>query len=168
MAFSATKSKAFCSSIASCLLENRAKDLSSPSTSSITTAAASPKPSSVQLRAPIPKTSKRGFEVRGNASLESPHILVLIDDPKKEIIEPLFDEDYPNIVDFELMMNGGQLKYHLIENKKDIARIAQKLAKCIEPDYIQQKYGVENETLLYAMGDGNHSFAAAQKSMEKN
>ena len=114
-----------------------------------------------------PKNLEARFEVRGNASLESPHILVLIDDPKKEIIEPLFDENYPAIVDFELMMNGGQLKYHLIDDQKDIARIAQKLAKRIEPDYIYQKYGVENETLLYAMGDGNHSFAAAQKAWEK-
>lgn len=114
-----------------------------------------------------PKNLEARFEVRGNASLESPHILVLIDDPKKEIIEPLFEEDHPNIVDFELMMNGGHLKYHLINNKKDIARIAQKLAKRIEPDYIHQKYGVENETLLYAMGDGNHSFAAAQKAWKK-
>ena len=114
-----------------------------------------------------PKNLEARFEVRGNASLESPHILVLIDDPKKEIIEPLFDEGHPKIVDFELMMNGGQLKYHLIDNKKDITRIAQKLAKRIEPDYIHQKYGVENETLLYAMGDGNHSFAAAQKAWKK-
>ena len=114
-----------------------------------------------------PKNLEARFEVRGNASLESPHILVLIDDPKKEIIEPLFDENHPKIVDFELMMNGGQLKYHLIDDQKDIACIAQKLAKRIEPDYIHQKYGVENETLLYAMGDGNHSFAAAQKAWEK-
>ena len=114
-----------------------------------------------------PKNLEARFEVRGNASLESPHILVLIDDPKKEIIEPLFDEGHPKIVDFELMMNGGQLKYHLIDNKKHITRIAQKLAKRIEPDYIHQKYGVENETLLYAMGDGNHSFAAAQKAWKK-
>ena len=114
-----------------------------------------------------PKNLEARFEVRGNASLESPHILVLIDDPQKEIIEPLFDEGHPKIVDFELMMNGGQLKYHLIDNKKDIACIAQKLAKRIEPDYIHQKYGVKNETLLYAMGDGNHSFAAAQKAWKK-
>lgn len=114
-----------------------------------------------------PKNLEARFEVRGNASLESPHILVLIDDPKKEIIEPLFDEGHPTIVDFELMMNGGHLKYHLIDNEKDIVRIAQKLAKRIESDYIHQKYGVENETLLYAMGDGNHSFAAAQKAWKK-
>ncbi len=106
------------------------------------------------------------LEVRGNASVESPHILVLIDDPQKEIIEPLFEVGYPNIVDFELMMNGGRLRYQLIDSKDDIARIAQKLAKRIEPDYINAKYGIENETLLYAMGDGNHSFAAAQKAWE--
>ena len=40
------------------------------------------------------------------------------------------------------------------------------MASRIEPDYIKNKYGVENETLLYAMGDGNHSFAAAQRAWE--
>ena len=113
-----------------------------------------------------PKNLEARFEVRGDATLESPHILVLIDDPNKEIIEPLFDDGHPTIVDFELMMNGGRLKYHLIDQKEDIEKIAQKLAARIEPDYIKNKYGVENETLLYAMGDGNHSFAAAQRAWE--
>ena len=114
-----------------------------------------------------PKNLEARLEVRGNASLECPHILVLIDDPKREIIEPLFEEGHPTIVDFELMMHGGRLKYQLIDSREDIARIAQKLARRIAPDYIRKKYGVENETLLYAMGDGNHSFAAAQKAWQK-
>jgi len=114
-----------------------------------------------------PKNLEARFEVRGDATLESPHILVLIDDPNKEIIEPLFDEKYPTIVDFELMMNGGRLTYYLIDQKQDIERIAQKLIQRITPQYIRERYGVENEILLYAMGDGNHSFAAAQKAWEK-
>ncbi len=114
-----------------------------------------------------PKNLEARLEVRGNASLECPHILVLIDDPKREIIEPLFEEGHPTIVDFELMMHGGRLKYQLIDSREDIARIAQKLARRIAPDYIREKYGVKNETLLYAMGDGNHSFAAAQKAWQK-
>lgn len=114
-----------------------------------------------------PKNLEARLEVRGNASLECPHILVLIDDPKREIIEPLFEEGHPTIADFELMMRGGRLRYQLIDDREDIARIAEKLAGRIAPDYIREKYGVENETLLYAMGDGNHSFAAAQKAWER-
>ena len=114
-----------------------------------------------------PKNLEARLELRGNASLECPHILVLIDDPNREIIEPLFEEGHPTIADFELMMSGGRIAYRLIHRKADLARIAQKLAGRIAPDYIREKYGVESETLLYAMGDGNHSFAAAQKAWQR-
>ena len=114
-----------------------------------------------------PKNLEARLEVRGNASLECPHILVLIDDPNREIIDPLFEEGHPTIADFDLMMHGGRLAYRLISRKADLARIAQKLAARIAPEYIREKYGIKNETLLYAMGDGNHSFAAAQKAWER-
>jgi uncharacterized protein (DUF1015 family) len=113
-----------------------------------------------------PKNLAARLEVRRDASLDVPHILVLIDDSEQEIIEPLFDNNYPTVANFELMMNGGRVQYQLIDQTEDIERIASKLARRIEPQYIKGKYGMEGETLLYAMGDGNHSFAAAQKAWE--
>jgi hypothetical protein len=48
------------------------------------------------------------IEIRKDAPLESPHIMVLIDDPQKTVIEPLFTtlEKYAKVYDTDLMMNG--------------------------------------------------------------
>ena len=52
------------------------------------------------------------IQIRENAPLELPHILILIDDPEKTVIEPVslaVSSDEP-IYDFELMENGGNIK----------------------------------------------------------
>jgi len=50
------------------------------------------------------------IKVRQNAPIELPHIMVLIDDPDKTVIEPLFNENLETVYDFELLENGGHLK----------------------------------------------------------
>ena len=49
-------------------------------------------------------------KVRENASLELPHIMLLIDDDQKQIIEPLKNKVTDKIYDFDLMMKGGHIK----------------------------------------------------------
>jgi len=46
--------------------------------------------------------------VRKEASIESPHIMVLIDDENKTVIEPLFanKDKYTKLYETDLMMNG--------------------------------------------------------------
>ena len=46
------------------------------------------------------------IKVRKNAPIELPHIMVLIDDPQKTVIEPLFDADLETLYDFDLLENG--------------------------------------------------------------
>ena len=50
--------------------------------------------------------------IRKHALIESPHIMVLLDDPKKTVIEPLFKKikKFEKIYDFKLMMKGGNIK----------------------------------------------------------
>jgi hypothetical protein len=52
------------------------------------------------------------IEIRKDAPLESPHIMVVIDDPEKTVIEPLFANlnNYQKIYDTDLMMNGGHIQ----------------------------------------------------------
>ena len=50
------------------------------------------------------------IDVRDGAPLETPHILVLIDDPERTVIEPLCRERLPLAYDFELMQGGGRLR----------------------------------------------------------
>ena len=107
-------------------------------------------------------------KVRENALLELPHIMILIDDEKKDIIESLKEEVTDNdiVYDFELNMNGGHIRgYKLNENSMN--EIDSKLEKLADKDYFESKYGVTDKgVLLFAMGDGNHSLATAKACYE--
>ena len=107
-------------------------------------------------------------KVRENASLELPHIMILIDDEKKNIIESLKNkvtsEDV--IYDFDLMQNGGHIKgYKLSDNV--INDVIDGLTSLADKTYFENKYNVTGKgVLLFAMGDGNHSLATAKACYE--
>lgn len=104
------------------------------------------------------------IEIRENAPIEVPHIMVLIDDPGKTVIEPLFERKLEKVYDFELMMEGGHLRGYMIDQEEIISGLAERLARLANTDLFGEKYGVANEpAMLYAMGDGNHSFATAKE-----
>lgn len=107
-------------------------------------------------------------KVRENALLELPHIMILIDDEKKDIIESLKEQVTENdtVYDFELMQNGGHIKgYKLSESSMD--EVDSKLEKLADKDYFESKYNVTDKgVLLFAMGDGNHSLATAKACYE--
>ncbi len=109
------------------------------------------------------------MKVRENALLELPHIMILIDDEKKDIIESLKNKVTDNdlVYNFDLMQKGGHIKgYNL--NKNIIEEINTKLEKLADKDYFEKKYNVSNKgILLFAMGDGNHSLATAKACYEK-
>ena len=107
-------------------------------------------------------------KVRINAPLELPHIMILIDDEKKEIIESLKNKvsESDKVYDFDLMMNAGHVKGYKLNNKI-IDEITNKLSVLGELDYFNKKYNVNvNTPLIFAMGDGNHSLATAKACYE--
>lgn len=109
------------------------------------------------------------MKVRENALLELPHIMILIDDEKKEIIENLKYKVNQNdiVYDFDLMKNGGHIKGYTLNNDI-ILEINSKLEKLADKEYFENKYDVKNKgILLFAMGDGNHSLATAKACYEK-
>jgi hypothetical protein len=107
------------------------------------------------------------MRVRRDASLESPHIMVLIDDPEQSVIEPLFNESLPQIYDFELMQEGGRIKGYLVKQKKLLQQVADALQKLVASRYYAKRYDTQPENpMLYAMGDGNHSLATAKAIWE--
>lgn len=108
------------------------------------------------------------LKVRENASLELPHIMILIDDEKKNIIENLKDkvtsEDV--VYDFDLMENGGHIKGYKLSDEV-INGIESGLENLMDKDYFEKKYNVKDKgVLLFAMGDGNHSLATAKVNYE--
>ena len=107
-------------------------------------------------------------KIRENASLEMPHIMLLIDDPEKKIIEPLADKklSFETVYDFPLMMNSGSIKGYAIDEdaKQTIDNI---LLSMMDKENFNKKYSVaDKEILLFAVGDGNHSLATAKACYE--
>lgn len=104
-------------------------------------------------------------KIRRNAPLESPHILILIDDIKKTVIEPM-GADLPNLhklYDFDLMMDGGNIKGYLLD-REAYGQMAVALGKLGDKRAFNRRYKTEGrEVLLYAVGDGNHSLATARE-----
>lgn len=95
------------------------------------------------------------LKIRRNASVELPHIMILIDDPEKSVIEPLSTSDLEKLYDFELMQGGGRIEGYLL-GEDEISRIDSALCE------LSKKC-----EMLYAMGDGNHSLATAKEHYEK-
>lgn len=108
------------------------------------------------------------IKIRQEAPIESPHIMVLIDDPGKTVIEPLFNKGLQKTYDFELMEDSGHIRGYLVNGKETLSGIAEALAALADPDTFQEKYQIKDRNvMLYAMGDGNHSLATAKEIWEK-
>ena len=93
-------------------------------------------------------------EIRKDAILEMPHVMLLINDPKKTVVEPLVQNagNYQKLYDFTLMQNAGSIKGYKIPDE----------AVC-EINKALEILKDENSGLLFAMGDGNHSLATAKE-----
>ncbi len=99
-------------------------------------------------------------KIRKDAPLELPHIMLLIDDINKTVIEPLADkkEKFTKLYDFDLMMGGGHITGYLVD-KTGVEAIEKALISLC---------GGEEYPLLFAVGDGNHSLATAKECYELN
>lgn len=93
--------------------------------------------------------------VRRNAPLELPHIMIFMDDRKREIIEGIDTARLEKLYDFDLMLGGGHICGWLIDEVEQ-RRILAMLAA------LESESGQEGKRLMYAVGDGNHSLASAK------
>ena len=109
------------------------------------------------------------IKVRQGAPMELPHIMILIDDEQKTVIEPCAEiksKEKP-VYDFKLMENGGKIcGYILDESLKN--SVFNALDTLNDNKLFNKKYNLNGyPTLLYAMGDGNHSLATAKEFYEQ-
>ncbi len=108
-------------------------------------------------------------KVRRNAALELPHVMLLIDDPGRTVIEPLTADtsSMEKLYDFDLMENGGHIKGYKLSDAQ-VNAVADALAGLCTDAEMQKKYGVSGVApLLFAVGDGNHSLATAKACWEE-
>lgn len=108
-------------------------------------------------------------KIRINAPLELPHILMLIDDREKSVIEPVSKQKnrLKKLYDFDLMLGGGHICGYLVgeDMKADILNALDALEN---ESAFNEKYGVLGKgVLLFAAGDGNHSLATAKTCWEE-
>jgi hypothetical protein len=108
------------------------------------------------------------LRIREGAPIELPHILVLIDDPDRTVIEPLTQkkQKLKRLYDTDLMLEGGHITGHLVDGEDDILGVLESLAALKDETRFSGIYG-DHAPLLFAMGDGNHSFATAKANWEK-
>ena len=90
-------------------------------------------------------------EVRRGATLEMPHIMVFIDDPGNAVIPSAAGGE--ELYDFELMLGGGRIR-----GSRVTGEAAERLTRALE---------APEGTVRFAMGDGNHSLAAAKRCWEQ-
>ncbi len=96
-------------------------------------------------------------EIRQNAPIELPHVILFCDDAEDDIISALAQntEELEKAYDFDLMMDGGHIVGYKVSGIQ-----ADALSERIE------KYACGKE-LVFAVGDGNHSLATAKACYEK-
>lgn len=98
------------------------------------------------------------LSIRRDAPLELPHVQLLIDDPKNQVLSPLFqsviDSSAPTLYDTPLMQNGGSVRGWFFPKSSDL--LIHALNALLQLESVS-RYG-----LLMATGDGNHSLAAAK------
>lgn len=98
------------------------------------------------------------LKIRQDAPVELPHIMLLIDDRKHSVIEPIWAarEGLEKVYDFELNMGGGHLEGYGIDSQIVIDEFEKYV------DSVQDLYGTGKNDFIFAVGDGNHSLATAQ------
>jgi hypothetical protein len=105
------------------------------------------------------------MKIRQGAALELPHILVLIDDPKLSVIEPVRanSAQLKKLYDFDLMLSSGHLTGYAVDSQME-ACLVKALRQLARPEAAAAKYGLrpDQPVLLFAIGDGNHSLATAK------
>ncbi len=109
--------------------------------------------------------------VRENAALELPHIMLLIDDDLKTVIEPLAEKksEFSPAYSFPLMKDGGHISGFIVDSTEE-ERILSAIDKLADKKSFREKHGIKDDgkgVFLFAMGDGNHSLATAKECFER-
>jgi hypothetical protein len=116
----------------------------------------------------VPERLPPRMEIRRGAPLEIPHIILLIDDEEDRLLPGLAAraKGVPPLYDTSLMMDAGGVTGWLLDREDDWEYLAGGLETLARQ--AETRYGQRDDTpFLYAVGDGNHSLAAAKAVWEE-
>jgi hypothetical protein len=115
---------------------------------------------SSNANAPIRATEKTVIEripprveIRKDALLELPHVMLLINDEADSVIKSAEKAKEELLYSFPLMMNGGNIKGFKVSPNEEIFTSLEKLWE-------------KGSNAVYVVGDGNHSLATAKTCWE--
>ncbi len=116
----------------------------------------------------VPDRIPPRLAVRRDAVLELPHVMLLIDDPERTVIEPIAAraKTLELAYEFPLVQGSGAVSAKFVDSV-GLGRIENALNRLISPERIRARYGENVAPLLFAVGDGNHSLAVAKASYEE-
>ena len=105
--------------------------------------------------------------VRDGAQTETSHVILYADDEKNELIAcaSAAKESGKQLYDFDLMMDGGHITGWLLDEETKTALETAIENYCRRQEEKAARLG--KTPLLFAVGDGNHSLAAAKSCYEK-
>ncbi len=92
--------------------------------------------------------------IRQNAAMDIPHILLLMDDPGNKVMKSALSAGNEILYDFDLMQDGGHITGRFVENSERLVDAFESL--------------LSDNHLMFAVGDGNHSLAAAKEIWQAN
>ena len=125
------------------------------------------RPSESTVESRIPPRMK----VRTGAPLETPHIMMLADDPQCTLIEPIAARrnELRKVYEGDLMLGGGHIAGWAVEDPAMIEQIETALAALGSQEAFDAKYpdATRRDPLTLAVGDGNHSLATAKACWEE-
>ena len=110
----------------------------------------------------VPERLPIRIEIRKDAPIELPHIILLMDDVKNKIFNSIKNDpnNLKKLYDFDLMKNGGNIKGFEVLNSQ---KIKEDLLALCSKDHMKDRYNVDEGEILFVVGDGNHSLATAKE-----
>jgi hypothetical protein len=118
----------------------------------------------------VPERLPPRIEIRRGAPLESPHIIMLIDDPERRLIEGLGEKAKALQPRYRtpLMANAGSITGWILDTPTDFEYLAEHLERLVRQAIARDgRTHPSAEPFLYAVGDGNHSLATAKAVWEE-
>ena len=120
----------------------------------------------------VPERLPSRMEIRRSAPLETPHILVLIDDEENTLLPSLGEQAKTQtdkniqtnaLYDTKLMLGSGRVRGWKLDKADEWEFFAGGLERLAKN--AMEKFG---DPFLFAVGDGNHSLAAAKGIWEEH
>ena len=110
--------------------------------------------------------------IRRNAPVETPHILLLIDDETNSLLQGLEEraKKAAPVYQGELMLDSGSISGWFLDSQDDFAFLAERLEELACRALTRYETSASqpaSKPFLFAVGDGNHSLASAKEIWEE-